>query len=165
MGDVGSAWYVTHPTIPRDAIVAMINLDMIGRGSATDERAGGPDYLELVGARRLSSGLGDLIERISRDSGYRWHLDSTYDRSGHPEQVYCRSDHASYARFGIPVAFMFTGYHADYHRLTDEPEYIDYAKRAKVARFARDVVEAIGNLDHRPAVDRPAPSPGTPCRQ
>ena len=165
MGDLGSEWFMDHPTVPRDSIVAMVNLDMIGRGGPADERNGGPDYLALVGTRRRSSELGDLIERVSQQRGFGWRFDYSYDARGHPEQVYCRSDHTSYARYGIPIAFMFTGYHADYHQLTDEAQYVDYAKLAKVSRFAFEVVQALGNLDHRLIVDQPRPDPGRRCRQ
>jgi hypothetical protein len=165
MGDLGSKWFVAHPTRPLDSMVAMVNLDMIGRGGAQDERGGGPRYLALVGTRRLSSELGDLIERVSRDGAWDWEFDYSYDARGHPEQVYCRSDHASYAMQGIPVAFFFTGYHADYHQLTDNPEYIDYTKLAKVARFTSEVATTIADLDHRVVVERPVRSPGQACRQ
>src|SRR5262249_41192830 len=117
MGSVGSAWFVAHPTRPLKSIIAMINLDMIGRGRADEERGGGPNYLALVGTRRLSTELGDLIEHVSLEGKWRWHFDYSYDANGNPEQVYCRSDHTNYAMHGIPIAFFFTGYHADYHEL------------------------------------------------
>ena len=35
--------------------------------------------------------------------------------------IYRRSDHYEYAKLNIPIAFFFTGLHADYHQITDEP--------------------------------------------
>ena len=32
----GSAYFTEHPTVPRDSIVAQLNMDMVGRGSQTD---------------------------------------------------------------------------------------------------------------------------------
>ncbi|HTE44178.1 MAG TPA: M28 family peptidase, partial [Gemmatimonadaceae bacterium] len=53
-GLLGSDWYSTHPTVAIDSIVAEIDMDMVGRGSATDLDGGGDDYLELIGSRRQS---------------------------------------------------------------------------------------------------------------
>jgi hypothetical protein len=49
--------------------------------------------------------------------------------------------------------------------VTDEPQYIDYMHMARNANFIRDVALAVGNLDHRPVVDKPVPDPNLPCRQ
>src|SRR4029079_6191552 len=61
-GLLGSAWYTDHATVPIDSIVAEFDVDMIGRGAATDIKAGGPTYLEVVGLRRLSKEFGDWVE-------------------------------------------------------------------------------------------------------
>ena len=75
-GLLGSLWFTDHPTVPRDSIVAQLNLDMVGHGDAWDETGrtkdgtpihGGPAYLQLVGSRRLSTELGDLVEKVTRN--------------------------------------------------------------------------------------------------
>jgi hypothetical protein len=166
IGLVGSDWYTKHPTVPRDSIVAQLNLDMVGRGAASDLKGGGPTYLQLVGTRRLSTELGDLVETVNKMRKTPFTFDYTFDAPGHPENIYCRSDHASYARYGIPVAFFTTGLHADYHQVTDEAEYIDYPHMASVAQFVHDVALSVANADKRLVVDKPKPaSPNAPCRQ
>jgi CO dehydrogenase/acetyl-CoA synthase alpha subunit len=70
-----------------------------------------------------------------------------------------------YARFGIPIAFFSTGSHQDYHQLTDEPQYIDYDKMARVASLIGDVAMTVADLDHRLVVDKPKPDPEGVCRQ
>jgi Zn-dependent M28 family amino/carboxypeptidase len=165
LGLFGADHFTDHPTVPRDRIVAQVNMDMVGRGGPGEETAGGPNYLQLIGSRRLSTQLGDLVERVSAERGYNWAFDYQYDATGHPEQFYCRSDHYMYARHGIPVVFMTTGGHADYHQVTDEVEFIDFAKLSKVARFAHDVVVALGNGPERPRVDKPRPDPRGNCTQ
>ena len=70
----------------------------------------------------------------TREGKYGFTFDYQYDADGHPSNYYCRSDHYMYARFGIPIAFFTTGSHLDYHQLTDEPQYIDYDKMARVAQ-------------------------------
>jgi len=165
LGLFGSQYFTDHPTVPRDSIVAQLNMDMVGRGRSDDENGGGPGYLQLIGTRRLSTELGDLIEIVNRARKQPFIFDYQYDASGHPEQYYCRSDHYMYARYGIPIAFFTTGNHRDYHQVTDEPEYIDYDKLAHVSQFVYDVASAVANLDHRVVVDKPKPDPRGNCVQ
>ncbi|MGH7568102.1 MAG: M28 family peptidase [Gemmatimonadales bacterium] len=165
LGLFGAQYFTDHPTVPRDSIVAQLNMDMVGRGAAEDIANGGPAYLQLIGTRRLSTELGDLVEAVNRKRPQPFTFDYQYDATGHPEQYYCRSDHYMYARYGIPIAFFSTGDHRDYHQLTDEPQYIDYAKLAKVTELVHDIARAVANLDHRVVVDKPKPDPQGNCVQ
>ncbi|HVO36207.1 MAG TPA: M28 family peptidase [Gemmatimonadales bacterium] len=174
LGLLGSRWFTDHPTVPRDSIVAQLNIDMIGRGDADDVVGrtkagaaihGGPDYLQLVGSRRLSTELGDLVETVNRENRHGLAFDYSIDADGHPANIYCRSDHYSYARYGIPVVFFTTGIHSDYHQVTDEPEYIDYVHMARVASLIEDIAVHVADLDHRVVVDHPKPDPNAACRQ
>jgi peptidase M28-like protein len=165
LGALGSKWFMEHPTVPRDSIVAQLTLDMIGRGGAGDVPGGGPDFLQLIGSRRLSTELGDIVEAVNRGEPRPFRLDYGYDAPGEPQQIYCSGDHASYARLGIPVTAFFTGLHRDYHQVSDEPEYIEYPKMARIAQFVHDVTLRVADLDHRLVVDRPKPAPGEPCVQ
>ena len=70
-----------------------------------------------------------------------------------------------YARFGIPITFFTTGGHRDYHQLTDEVQYIDFEKMARVASLVEDVALHVANLDHRLVVDKPKPDPEGICKQ
>jgi hypothetical protein len=170
----GSAWYTDHPTVPRDSIVAQINIDMVGRGDAWDVTGvtkageplhGAPNYLQVIGSRRLSTELGDLVDKVNTSGKHNFLLDNAMDANGHPMNIYCRSDHYEYARYGIPIAFFTTGGHSDYHQLTDEPQYIDYPHMAKVATFMADLVQTVGNLGHRIVVDQAKPNPKGVCQQ
>ena len=149
----------------RDSIVAQLNMDMVGRGDSADIKGGGPNYVELVGSRRLSTELGDLVEAVNQAEPTPLVFDYTFDANGHPENIYCRSDHYEYARYGIPIVFFTTGLHQDYHQLTDEPQYIDYAHMARVDHLVYDVAWKVANLDHRLVVDKPKPDPKAPCKQ
>lgn len=161
----GSQWFTDHPTVPRDSIVAQLNMDMIGRGNAWDIEGGSPKYLQLVGSRRLSTELGDLVEKVNTEGGFSFAFDYSYDANGHPANIYCRSDHYMYARYGIPVTFFTTDVHPDYHQLTDEAAYIDYTKMARVADLVANVGLQVANLDHRILVDKPKPDPKAQCQQ
>jgi hypothetical protein len=140
-------------------------MDMVGRGSADDWKGGGPRYVMLVGSRRLSTELGDLVEAINKTEAEPLAFDYSLDANGHPENVYCRSDHYEYARYGIPIVFFTTGLHQDYHQITDEAQYIDYEHMARVDRLVFDVAVHVANLDHRVAVDKPKPDPHGVCKQ
>ena len=164
----GSQWFTNHPTISRDSIVADLNLDMVGRGEATDvtgtdkeghELRGAANYLQLVGSRRLSTELGDIAEQISAKQPVPFKFDYALDANGHPQNIYCRSDHANYARYGIPVIFFTTGGHADYHQVTDEPEYIQYRHMAAVDKLVFDIAVKVADLDHRVKVDKEGGQP------
>jgi hypothetical protein len=161
----GSRWFTQNPTVPRDSIVAQINSDMIARGGPDDEARRDPAYIQVIGSRRLSTELGDLAEAVNRDGGFNLSFDYSYDANGHPDNFYCRSDHYMYARYGIPIAFFSTGGHRDYHQVTDEIEYLDFDKYARVTSFVRAVVERVANLDHRLVLDKPKPDPNAPCQQ
>jgi len=154
--------------------VAQLNMDMVGRGDADDETGrtkdgvalhGSPSYVQLVGSRRLSTELGDLIESVNKEGHHNLTFDYSIDADGHPSNIYCRSDHYEYARYGIPITFFTTGLHADYHQVTDEPGYIDYTHMTRVARLVTDVALRVANLDHRVVVDHPKPDPNGVCRQ
>jgi hypothetical protein len=164
-GLLGSRWVTDHLPVPADSIVAQLNMDMVGRGDAQDIPGGGPTYLQLVGSRRLSTELGEIVEQVNRTEAMPFSFDYQFDANGDPENIYCRSDHYNYARLGIPVVFFTTGLHGDYHQVTDEPEYIDYQHMARVGQLVHDVAQTVGNLDHRPLVDKPKPDPNGRCQQ
>ncbi len=176
MGMWGSGYFMDHPTVPRDSIVAQLNIDMVGRGEASDVTGrskddqvlhGAPNYLQLVGSRRLSTELGDMVESVNKSKNHNMMFDYSEDADGHPQNIYCRSDHWSYGKWGVPVVFFTTGGHADYHQVTDEPQYIQYGHMAKVDSLIFDVAVAVANLDHRVVVDhpKPNPAPAMSCKQ
>ncbi len=152
-GLLGSRHFTDNPTVPSDSIVAQINVDMIGRGTAEDVKGGGPDYLIVVGHRRLSRELGHVVDSVNARQRPPLRFDLSWDAPDHPEGIYDRSDHANYARIGIPVAFFFTGLHADYHQVTDEAQYLDYPHYTRITRYLHDVVRAIADRDDRVRLD------------
>ena len=164
-GLVGSAWFTDHPTVPIDSIVAEIDQDMVGRGTAEDLPEAGPTYLEVVGAKRVSKEFGEILEATNAAQPKPFVFNYNYDQPGHPLQYYCRADHYNYARYTIPAVAFSRGEHLDYHQVTDEPQYIDYDDMARVTRLVYDAALRIANLDHRPKVDIPKGDPHAPCRQ
>ena len=165
-GLFGSLYYSDHPTVPRDSIIANVNMDQMGRGDPEDEPPGGNNALVVIGARRLSAQLGDLVEEVNQRAPHRFTLDYQFDRDGDPTNAYCRSDHYMFARFGIPVTFFSAAaWYIDYHMVSDEPQYIAYERTARIGNFIRDYVRELANLRTRPPLTRPKPDPDAVCRQ
>ena len=170
-GLLGSRWYTDHATVPLDSIIGEIDEDMVGRGKPTDfprggTGAGSPTYLEVVGAKRLSKEFGAVIEAANAKQPLPFKFDYEYDVPGHPLQYYCRADHYSYARYGIPSVALSRGEHLDYHQVTDEVQYIDFPDLARVTRMVYDAATALANLPVRPALDAPKQQdPHAACRQ
>jgi hypothetical protein len=170
-GLLGSRWFSDHPTVPIDSIVAEIDQDMTGRGTPSDfprggTGAGSATYLEVIGAKRLSKEFGDSLEAANSREPVPFVFDYTFDAPGHPLQYYCRADHYSYARYGIPAVAMSRGEHLDYHQVTDEPQYISYPDLARVTRMVYSGATVIANMPHRPKLDAPKQTnPNAQCRQ
>jgi len=170
-GLVGSRWFTDHATVPTDSIVAEIDEDMIGRAlpsdlpGGADKPAGNDFYIEVIGARRLSKEFGDTLEAANARQPLPFKFDYTYDAPGHPLQYYCRADHYSYARYGIPAVAFSRGEHLDYHQITDEPQYINYPGLARVANMVYTAAVAIANMPTRPKLDAPKPPLSQQCRQ
>ncbi|MDQ3672801.1 MAG: M28 family peptidase [Gemmatimonadota bacterium] len=162
-GLLGSSWFADNPTVSRDSIVAQLNMDMVGRGP--DSLRGRPHMLQIIGSRRLSSELGDIVEVVNRARASPFLIDYSYDAPRHPLNRYCRSDHYNYARHGIPIAYFSRGYHEAYHTVIDEAQYIDFEGLAEVARLVRDVAAAIADRAERIVVDKPRMNPRAPCLQ
>lgn len=119
----GSRYYVDHPLEPLNKTIAEINLEQIGRSDATDGHhvnvafLTGDDY----------SDLGSILDRAARPAGVRIEpIKGDY---------FERSDNFAFARAGIPAhTLAVAADYADYHKVSDEWQKIDYANMANVDR-------------------------------
>jgi hypothetical protein len=165
-GLLGSQYFTDHPTVPRDSIIAALNMDMPAANRRVDWQPSDGYWAQLIGSRRLSTQLGATIDSINASYGRdSVRIDYSYDAAGHPLNRYCRSDHFSYARYGIPITYFSLGYSPDYHMLSDEPQYVDYDHSQKIATFVRDILVASANRAQRYVVDGVRQDPKLPCRQ
>ncbi|HET7564522.1 MAG TPA: M28 family peptidase, partial [Gemmatimonadaceae bacterium] len=107
----------------------------------------------IVGPRAAPNGqsrlLGAIVDSVNAASPHPFYFDRSWDSPTHPEQIYYRSDHYNYAKHGIPIVFFTSGLHADYHRVTDEPQKIDYDKLARVTELIWRVGVAVGERGRR----------------
>ena len=155
-GLVGSRVFVENCPIPLAAIAAELQMDMIGRDE--EEGMDGPrlvnqgeraednrNSLHLVGTEKLAPALHQLCLLQNERAGF----DLEYDQEG----LFSRSDHANFARQGVPIAFFFTGLHRDYHQPSDTPDKIHYEKLLRVATYVYDIAFELASQDARPEVD------------
>ena len=157
-GLLGSRWFVDHPTIDLTKVVAAHNMDMLGKGRADQVKFGGPNSVQMLGARRLSREFGDMIDSVNANSPEPMAIDRSWDVTANPLNRFCRSDQVSYVAKNIPVTYFSLGYAQDYHQVTDEPQYIEYEHSARLGRFIHDVMLAIATRPNRPAIAGADPS-------
>ena len=154
----GSRYMSDHPVLPLEQMVAMLNIDMVGRNRCDDVAQANTVY--LVGSERISTELHNLSEQANAALPKRMTLDYEYNDIADTESLYTRSDHYSYASKGVPVIFYTTGLHRDYHAVTDEVDKIEFAKMARIAELVHSTATRVANLDHVPARDFAGPRVG-----
>ncbi|MGB9912036.1 MAG: M20/M25/M40 family metallo-hydrolase [Candidatus Kapaibacteriota bacterium] len=131
-GLLGSSHFVKHSPVPIEQIVLMLNFDMVGRMKE--------NKLNVFGTGSSTS-FDKVIDSVAV-------LDSLILTKG--SEGYGPSDHASFYSVKIPVLFMFTGAHSDYHMPTDDAEKIDCDGILKVTNFAKKILERYGNSFEKP---------------
>ena len=125
IGLLGSSWLVNHPVWMPGAADLMLNLDSVGR--LRDDRL-------YVGGLGSSPVLRALVADANAGHGMRLELsDSGWDAS----------DHVAFNASGVPVLFMFTGPHPQYHTIEDRWERISGAGLVRVASYACDVATSV----------------------
>jgi hypothetical protein len=157
-GLLGSRYYADHPTVSIDKIVAQVNMDMVGRNR--DNKPEEANTVYVVGSDRISTEFHNITVDANASIEKPLKLDYEMNDPTELEQIYYRSDHYSYAAKGIPIVFLTTGLHSDYHANTDSAEKINYEKMARIGQYAYEVGMRTANLDHAPARDNRGPRVG-----
>lgn len=139
-GLLGSYYYAQHPLRPLAGTKAVINFDMIGRDEKPSRQTNGvidiaadtSNELNLIGTNYTPE-YRKTVEQANQSVGlhlnYKWDHESTLN-------VFFRSDQFPFALRGIPAIWWFTGFHPDYHQITDTADRIDYPKMEKILKLA-----------------------------
>ena len=137
LGLWGSDYFASRLPVPRESVVANVNLDMVGRLNA--------DTLYLTGAS--GTRFESTIRRVTTANGRGLRiLDvEALDRRYPGESFDTRSDHVNFRRRGVPAFSFFTGTHADYHETTDDASTLNYPGLSRIANLAHDVLRAIAD--------------------
>jgi Tol biopolymer transport system component len=125
-GLLGSEWFLKHPSF-QDKIVAMINMDMVGRMRNNQLHINGADSApEWKGIAQAACDAARVVCSIG-GSGYG------------------PSDQMSFYVAGSPVLFLFTGSHTDYHTATDDADKINSAGGVRAGMVAASAALAVAN--------------------
>ncbi len=125
LGLLGSKYWLDHPTY-KGNFNYMINMDMVGRYDTARKLT--------IGGYGTSSKWSEILSKIPTT------LLTHYDSAGTGP-----SDHASFYRKDMPVLFMFTGSHSDYHKATDDWDKINYEGEKDIVRLVQNIIKATDN--------------------
>jgi len=151
VGLFGSKYYTDKPVFPMANTVANLNIDMIGR---IDKFHTDGNYIHLIGSDRLSQELHQTSENIAKIYAPELVLDYKHNAKNDPENLYQRSDHYNFALKKVPVIFYTSGDHADYHKMTDDVDEIDFASYNKRVQLIFATAWQLANADERVKLDK-----------
>ena len=145
-GIFGSKYFINNSQIPKDKIITMINLDMIGRLRNLSLNVSGTG---------TSPYFNEILDKTS--SAHMLNLNKNPEGFG-------PSDHASFYSNNIPVLSFFTGGHQDYHKPSDDWDKINFSGQKKVLSMVYDILLLIDSKNIRPIFTEAGPksSPATP---
>jgi len=129
-GLFGSQHWCKQPTVDRDRLAAMINLDMVGR--LRDDRL-------CVFGSRTGIGLRRLISRQNEDLklSFSWEMKA-------------KADHYPFFKRNVPTLMFNTGLHDVYHTPKDDAHLINNAGMQRVTRFVFEVAHELAQRDDLP---------------
>lgn len=141
-GLVGSKTFVewmknedeNRKNLPSDikGIVAMVNLDMVGRMR---------DDAMSVSGTGTSSSFKALAENVGKQTNLK--ISCTADGYG-------ASDQASFVAADIPVLFLTTGGHMEYHTPFDKPHTLNYDGMQQTLDYAKELISQLAQMPQRP---------------
>ncbi len=149
LGLFGSEYYCKHPLFPLKDTAAMFNLDMVGR--LRKDKASGK-------AKLLSEGCGtakpfrELLDKL----GEKYDFKMVNKPGG-----FGPSDHASFCAKEVPVLFLWTDYHDDYHRPSDTADKINVEGMRRIADLSQEAITTLVQMD-RPEYIKVKSDPGSP---
>ena len=136
LGDLGSTAFCKNPPVPLSNIVAMVNMDMIGR---------------LTERRLAVQGVGSAVVWPRLFERFAAGLPLCVTLSNDP---YLPTDSSAFYQAGVPAVNFFTGSHRDYHRPTDTADKINAAGEADVLELVRRAVEDLATRPDRPRFEK-----------
>lgn len=115
-----------------EGIVAMVNLDMVGRMRDNALSVSGTGTsTEFKALAEKAAGQTDLTISCTPDG-------------------YGPSDQASFVAAEIPVLYLTTGGHMEYHTPDDVPSTLDYDGMQRTLAFTRELVSQLADMPEKP---------------
>jgi membrane-associated protease RseP (regulator of RpoE activity) len=134
MGLVGARHFVANSPVDLKSIKAMINMDMVGRLSAESP------VVTISGAGTFTV-ADSLLDALAATTPFE--IRKVADGYG-------PSDHAAFYGEGIPVLFVTTGAHSDYHTPDDDVDRINFPGQVKVTEFVATLSSVLSNMKTAP---------------
>lgn len=148
-GLLGASYFSTHPTVPADQIVGLVDLDMpLLLYDFTDVVAFGSEHSTT--ARAVAAAGASMKVLVSPDPMPQ-------------ETLFVRSDHYPFVRRGVPAVFLMTGYAnggrqawqkflaATYHSVKDDlGQPIRWEAGARFAELNYRIARNMADADQRP---------------
>ncbi len=113
-------------------IVAMVNLDMVGRMR---------DRAMSISGTGTSSSFKTMVEETAE--AHSLNVSCIADGYG-------PSDHASFVAQDIPVLFLTTGGHMEYHTPADKPATLNYEGMQQTLDFAQELIAQLAAMPQTP---------------
>ena len=137
MGLRGAAHFLEANTIPKEQIALDINLDMVGRNDNNE--------LYVVGTN-LYTQLQPAITDLELPENFK--LSVGHDGLDGKDNWVSSSDHGPFHRQEIPFLYFGVEDHKDYHKPTDDFEFIQPEFYAKAVAVIISVLERIDDMNH-----------------
>ncbi len=142
-GLIGAFRFVRDSLLPVDSVLAVLNVDMLGRTDTAHKP--GENYLYAIGPAYTTPRLREIHEAVNALC-CGWQFDYRYDDKNHPDRLFYRSDHYAFAQKGVPAVFYFGGLHPDYHQPTDDIEKIEPARLRRAAILLAALAWTLANM-------------------
>jgi len=161
VGLLGAWAYAEDPLTPLEKTVAVLNMDMIGRNQEVPE-GGGRRFrgMEIQSAESNRNSLNiightyseDLLSEVNRANRYfNLEIETGYDDN--LSSIIRRSDHWPFLQHGVPAILLTTGFHPDYHQVTDDVGRINFEKMEKIVRLTHQMSWNLAQQDSRPKMN------------
>jgi hypothetical protein len=138
---LGSKAFCRHPPVPKESIVAMLNMDMIGR-------------LEEAEVWVLGTAPNPAFDDVLKEAKKLRPTQIKKVETGKGQEDWERSDQFSFHQIGIPVLFFFEGAidadNPDYHTYRDTVERLSISKMSRITRLVFNTAWLIANDPKRP---------------
>lgn len=159
IGLLGSRYYIRNPVVPLKNTVAMFQMDMIGRNAQHQADAINSFPMEVEGENQnslnvLGTWLSPDLRSSIKTSNIRAGLDLKFPSDLRAIELMRRSDQWPFLKKGIPILFFFTGFHPDYHQLTDTADKINFAKIEKILKLLYLTVWEITEAQAQPTLKK-----------
>jgi hypothetical protein len=159
-GLLGAWQYAENPLIHLSDVVAVLNMDMIGRNEEVpleDAPSGRFRGLSVQSSQSNSNAINILGHTYSADmknqveiANQNYGLDLKFRYDNNRSNLLRRSDHWPFLQVGVPALWFHTGLHPDYHTTNDIPELIEYGKMERIVRLVHQTSWQIANQNERP---------------